>query len=208
MYCWTRESIVCIGCLFAPSSLWQVEALTGAVIDRPRSTRLLSYCLPWPLTSNKRCGWLCVCVCVCDGRAGEGRVQISSNAIKFGAVHPWLTQYLSELIAQVHRANIGLQVSDTIADRLREGTNKYCLVKWQTVTPPPSRGEGKGWFVPARNVSHVCMWRNGPVVHGARIEHLPCLRVGWEGKVCVCWVGTKHSQTRYLRYQDSRCHTV
>ena len=58
---------------------------------------------------------------------------------------PWLIQYmyLSELIAQVDRANIGLQVSDTIADRLRQGTNKYCLVKWQTVTPPPPRrGEG------------------------------------------------------------------
>ena len=50
---------------------------------------------------------------------------------------PWLIQYLSKLIAQVDRANIGLQVSDTIADRLREGTNKYCLVKWQTVYPPP-----------------------------------------------------------------------
>ena len=66
-----------------------------------------------------------VCVCLSDGRAGEGGVQISSNAIKFGAVRSCLTKYLSELIAQVHRANIGLQVSDTIADRLREGTNKY-----------------------------------------------------------------------------------
>ena len=30
-------------------------------------------------------------VCVCDWRAGEGGVQISSNAIKFGAVHSCLT---------------------------------------------------------------------------------------------------------------------
>ena len=31
-------------------------------------------------------------VCVCDGRAGEGGVQISSNAIQFGAVHSSLTR--------------------------------------------------------------------------------------------------------------------
>ena len=84
---------------------------------------------------------VCVCVCVCDGHAeGERGVQSSSNAIKFGAVHSCLTYdwprglpYLSQLVAQVHRANIGLQVSDAIADRLREGTNKHCLVKWQIV---------------------------------------------------------------------------
>ena len=73
---------------------------------------------------------VCVCVCVCDWRAGEGGVRSLSNAVKFGAVHSCLTgdwprglSYLSELIAQVHRANIGPQVSDAIADRLREGTN-------------------------------------------------------------------------------------
>ena len=78
-----------------------------------------------------------VCVCVCDGRAGEGGVRSSSKAIKFGAVHSCLTRdwprrlpYLSELIAQVHRANIGPQVSVAIADRLREGTNKHCHAKW------------------------------------------------------------------------------
>ena len=85
-----------------------------------------------------------LCVCVCVGRAGEGGVRNSSNPIKFGAVHSCLTcdsprglQYLSELIAQVYRPNIGPQVSDAIADRLREGTNKHCLVKWRIVTSHP-----------------------------------------------------------------------
>ena len=70
--------------LFAPSSLWQVEALTGAVIDRPRSGILLH---ALTLMGNERYGSLCVCVCVCDGRAGEGGVRSPSIAIKFGAVH-------------------------------------------------------------------------------------------------------------------------
>ena len=74
------------------------------------------------------------------GGTGEGGVQSSSNAIKFGAVHSCQTYdwprglpCLSHLIAQVYRANIGLQVSDAIVDRLREGTSKHCLVKWQIV---------------------------------------------------------------------------
>ena len=84
-------------------------------------------------TDRQREAWVTV-------RAGEGGVQSSSYAIKFGAVHSCLTYdwprglpYLSQLIAQVYRANIGLQVSDAIVDRLREGTNKHCLVKWQIV---------------------------------------------------------------------------
>ena len=93
---------------------------------------------------------MCVCVSVCDGRAGEGRVRSSSNAIKFGAVHSCLTRdwprdlsHLSELIAQVHRTNISPQVSDAIVDRLREGKNKHYLVKWQIVTPLRGDREGK-----------------------------------------------------------------
>ena len=78
-------------------------------------------------------------MCVCDGRAGERGVQSSSNAIKFGAVHSCLTYDWPRGLPyftthrQVHRANIGLQISDAIADRLREGTNKHCLTKWQIV---------------------------------------------------------------------------
>ena len=116
-----------------PSILWQVEALTGAAIDRPRSIYPSGITLPaLTLTGNERVG-----DCV---RAGEGEVQSSSNAIKFGAVHSCLTYdwprglpHLSQLIAQVYRANIDLQVSDAIVDRLKEGANKHCHVRWQIV---------------------------------------------------------------------------
>ena len=47
--------------------------------------------------------------------------------------------HLSEFIAQVHGANICPQVSDAIADRLNEGTNKHCLVNWQIVTQDSRR---------------------------------------------------------------------
>ena len=46
----------------------------------------------------------------------------------------------------------------------------------------------------------MCTSQNRPVVNRARLEHPPCLylhySMGWEGKVCVCSVGTGHSQTR------------
>ena len=88
-------------------------------------------------------------MCVCEGRAGEGGVRSSSKAIKFGAVHSCLTPdlpralpYLTELIAQVHKATIGPQVSDTIGSE-RE-TNKHCLVSGKLLLPPPNPCEERG----------------------------------------------------------------
>ena len=44
------------------------------------------------------------------------------------------------LVFRTHRENIGPQVTDAIADRLRERTNKHSLVKWRIVTPFEERG--------------------------------------------------------------------
>ena len=53
----------------------------------------------------------------------------------FNVIVPEVYPIILELIAQVSKANIGPQVNDTIADGLREGTNKYCPVKWRIVIP-------------------------------------------------------------------------
>ena len=101
-------------------------------------------------TARQREVWMIVCVCVSrDGRAGEGGApELNQGNQVWGCPlkpHLWLAQgsiisYL-ELIIQVHRVNISPQVSNVIADRLREGTNKYCLVKWRIVMLREERGK-------------------------------------------------------------------
>ena len=77
--------------------------------------------------------WMIVCVCVYvsrDGRAGEGGVQSSTKAIKYGAsIQAWpvisperSSLSFLELLAKVHGDYISPQVSDAIADR-REQIN-------------------------------------------------------------------------------------